>query len=114
MQTNSFAPCAILLVLLASITLGCGAVSNPALEQAREAYRKASQDSAIVSRAGANLAKAEETLEAADQVWREEHDAPEVEHLAYLVEKRIEIARQIAQRRLAAEEIQQRSSGTSK
>lgn len=95
------------ILLLAALTAGCGAVSNPALEQAHEAYQKARQDPLIVRNAGAALDKAGRTLEAADRLWTEERDVVEVEHLAYIAEQRVEIARTIAQRRLAAEDIQQ-------
>src|SRR5262249_20772603 len=93
--------------LLAALTAGCGAVNNLALEQAHEAYQRARQDPLIVRNAGAALDKAGRTLEAADRLWTEEHDVVEVEHLAYIAEQRVEIARAIAQRRLAADEIRQ-------
>ena len=47
------------------------------------------------------------SLEAAESLWKTEHDVAEVEHLAYITEKRVEIARVTAQRRLVADEIQQ-------
>jgi hypothetical protein len=40
-------------------------------------------------------------------LWAAEKDVAEVEHLVYLTELRAEIARAIAKRRLAADEIQQ-------
>jgi OmpA-OmpF porin, OOP family len=94
--------------LLASIlSLGCGAVSNPALERARDAYNRARQDREVVGRAGVALDKARLTLEQAERVWTSDKDVLEVEHLAYIAEKRIEIARANARRRLAADDIQQ-------
>jgi OmpA-OmpF porin, OOP family len=94
--------------LLASfLSPGCGAVSNPALERARDAYNRARQDREIVGRAGVALDKARLTLERAERVWTEDKDVMEVEHLAYITEKRIEIARATARRRLAADDIQQ-------
>jgi len=98
------------ILLLAALGAGCGAVNNPALEQAHDAYRKARQDPLIVRNAGAALDRAARTLEAADRLWTEERDIVEVEHLAYIAEQRIEIARAIAQRRVAADEIQQPQS----
>ena len=93
------------LFLLAWAAIGCAAVRNPALENARDAYQKARQDPLIVRNAGAALDRAGQTLEAADQLWIKERDVDEVEHLAYIAEKRVEIARATAQRRLAAEEL---------
>jgi hypothetical protein len=98
------------LSLLAALAIGCGAVTNPALENARVAYQKARQDPVIVSRAGAALDRAAQTLEKADQLWAKDKDVTEVEHLAYIVEKRVEIARATAQRRLAEDELQQSRS----
>jgi len=94
-------------LLIAALATGCTAVQNPALEAARESYQKARRDPLIVRNAGATLDKAAQTLQTADRIWTEEGDVAEVEHLSYIVEKRIEIARVIAQRRLAADEIQQ-------
>jgi hypothetical protein len=95
------------LSLMAFLSIGCGAVQNPALERARDAYNRARQDREIAGRAGVALDKARLTLEQAERVWAEEKDVTEVEHLAYLAEKRIEIARATARRRLAADDIQQ-------
>ncbi|HYT54315.1 MAG TPA: DUF4398 domain-containing protein [Verrucomicrobiae bacterium] len=92
------------LSLMAFLSIGCGAVQNPALERARDAYNRARQDREIAGRAGVALDKARLTLEQAERVWTEEKDVIEVEHLA---EKRIEIARATARRRLAADDIQQ-------
>ena len=96
--------------LIAALLTGCTAVQNPALEAARESYQKARQDPLIVRNAGAALDRAAQTLQTADRIWTEEGDVAEVEHLSYIVEKRVEIARVIAQRRLATNEIQQPQS----
>jgi OOP family OmpA-OmpF porin len=94
-------------LLVSFLSLGFGAVSNPALERARDAYNRARQDREIVGRAAAALDKARLTLEQAERVWTEDKDVMEVEHLAYITEKRIEIARATARRRLATDDIQQ-------
>lgn len=80
---------------------------NPTLDRARDIYQKARQDPFIVRNAGAALDRAQLTLEAAERLWNEERDVNEVDHLAYIAEKRVEIARVTAQRRQAAEEIRQ-------
>jgi hypothetical protein len=95
------------LLFLAALTAGCGAANNnPALERAREAYQKARQDPEVAGRAAVALDKAGQTLQQAERVWKEDNDVTEVEHLAYVAEKRVEIARATARRRLAADEIQ--------
>ncbi len=94
-------------LLITALSAACSTVRNPALDRAREVYEKARQDPAIVRNAGTALDKAGQTLEAAEKLWAEERDVAEVEHLAYITEKRVEIARVTARRRLAADEIQQ-------
>jgi len=95
------------LLILTALVIGCGAVRNPALESARDSYQKARQDPVIVRHAAVALDRAEQTLQEADRLWSKDNDVVEVDHLAYIVEKRIEIARFTAQRRVAADEIQQ-------
>jgi hypothetical protein len=92
------------------LVIGCTSVRNPELEAARESYQRARRDPLIVRNAGAVLDRAEQVLHAADRIWTEERNVAEVEHLSYIVEKRIEIARVVAQRRLAMEEMQQPQS----
>jgi hypothetical protein len=98
------------LPLLAIISVGCGAVRNPALERARDRYQNARQDPEILGRASVALDKAWQALEEAERAWTKEGDLTEAEHLAYIAEKRIEIARATARKRLAADEIQQLKS----
>jgi hypothetical protein len=96
--------------LLVLISLGCGTVRHPALERARDTYQHARHDPEILGRASVDLDKAWQTLEQAERVWSKEKDATEVEHLAYIAEKRVEIARATARRRAAADEIRQLKS----
>ena len=99
---------AAVLSLLAFVSASCGgAVHNPTLERARDAYERARRDPAVVGRASVALEKTRLTLEEAERVWATEKDASEVEHLVYLTEKRAEIALATARRRVAADEIQQ-------
>ena len=96
--------------LLAFVFAGCSVVHNPALERARDAYERARQDPEVAGRAAVALDKARLTLEKAERLWTAEKDTIEVEHIAYIAEKRVEIARVIARRRLATDEIQQLKS----
>ena len=98
---------ATVLSLLAFLSASCGAVHNPALDRARDAYEKVRRDPAVAGRAAVALEKTRSTLEEAERIWSEEKDANEVEHLVYLTEKRAEIALATARRRIAADEIQQ-------
>jgi hypothetical protein len=95
------------LSLLVVLSGSCGAVNNPALDRARNAYERVRRDPAVAGRATVALEKTRSTLEEAERVWAQENDANEVEHLVYLTEKRAEIALVTARRRIAADEIQQ-------
>ncbi len=100
-----------LLWLIAAFAVACGAaVRNPALDHAHLVYQNARQDLVIVGHAGVALDKAAQTLEKADRSWEKDRDVTETEHLAYIAEKRVEIARAIAERRLALDELQQTRS----
>lgn len=98
---------ALIFFVLTIFATGCGTANNPALERARNAYERARKDPQVAGRAAVSLHKTRLTLEEAERVWAKEKDVSEVEHLSYLTEKRAEIARAIARRRLAADEIQQ-------
>ena len=104
---GSFRARAATLSLFAILSGSCGAVHNPALDRARNAYERVRRDPAVAGRAAVALEKTRSTLEEAERVWSEEKDANEVEHLVYLTEKRAEIALVTARRRIAADEIQQ-------
>ncbi len=92
--------------LFAVFAMACGTVRNPALVKAHLAYQNARQDPVIVRNAGADLEKAAAVLEKADRSWAKDKDPVETEHLAYIAEKRVEIARVTAERRLAVDELQ--------
>ena len=107
------------LAVLTIVSVGCGAVRNPALERARDSYQQARHDPEVVGRASVALDKAAQGLDQAERLWTEaakgtlpatQRELEEVEHLSYLAEKRVEIARAIARRRVAADEIQQLKS----
>lgn len=102
----SSAKTAALPVLLVFLFAGCAApVHNPALDRARSAYERVRRNPEVVGRAAVALEKTRATLERAEEVWAKDKDVVEVEHLVYLTEKRAEIARAMAQRRMAADEI---------
>ena len=89
---------------------GCAPVSNPALERARVAYERVRRDPEIAGRAAVALDRTRLALEQAERSWERKRDLAEVEHYAYLTEKRAEIAQAVAKRRIAADEIQQLKS----
>lgn len=86
---------------------GCAAGPNPTLERLRATYQQAQQDPDIKTHAPAALQEAGTTLSRAERVWEEEQDSEEVQHLAYVTDQKIEIARAKAQQRMAEAEIEQ-------
>lgn len=95
------------LILALMLAAGCVPVSSPALERARVAYERVRRDPEIAGRAAVALDRTRLALEEAERSWERKRDPEEVEHYAYLTEKRAEIAQAVAKRRIAADEIQQ-------
>jgi OmpA-OmpF porin, OOP family len=96
---------AIGMVLIAGTAgIGCSARTNLALEQTRAAYMQTRQDPEVAANAPVALHDAEAALRRAEQTWQSTRDQQEVEHLAYLAEKRVEIARATARRVMAEAE----------
>jgi outer membrane protein OmpA-like peptidoglycan-associated protein len=87
--------------LLTVLLTACASGPNPALERAQAAYNQARQDPQIAANAPVQLRDAEATLQRAEQVWRESGDSEEVQHLTYLAERKVEIARALSERKLA-------------
>jgi outer membrane protein OmpA-like peptidoglycan-associated protein len=85
---------------------GCSANPPVALERARASFARAQQDPQISANAPVPLNEAEQSLRRAEDNWKKEGDREELEHLAYLTEQRTEIARAVAQRRMAEAESQ--------
>lgn len=94
-------------VLLLGLTVaGCAAKKNMALEQARTAYLQAQQNPAITTNAAVALHEAEAALRRAEQTWENTKDEKEVTHLAYLAEKRVDVAQSAAEQKTAEAEAQ--------
>lgn len=94
-------------VLLLGLTVvGCAAKKNMALEQARMAYLQAQQNPAITTNAAVALHEAEAALRRAEQTWENTKDEKEVTHLAYLAEKRVDVAQSAAEQKTAEAEAQ--------
>jgi OmpA-OmpF porin, OOP family len=93
-------------VAMLASALGCSTLQEPAsLERARLAYTQAQQNPQIVTHAPVALREAEQTLQHAQQVWKDDEDEEEVQHLAYMTERRVDIARATAEQKLAEAEI---------
>jgi len=87
------------LILAAAVALGCAPRSTAALERARAAYQDASRDEQVIENAPLALQDAEQTLEKAERSPNEKDTAS----LAYVVERKVEIAKANADERVAEE-----------
>lgn len=89
---------------------GCAAQTPPpSLLQARATYAQGEQDPQMTTYAPAELQEAKQSLNQAERVWENDHDEREVQHLTYLVERRVEIARAKTEEKMAEQELQQLS-----
>jgi OOP family OmpA-OmpF porin len=88
-------------ILCALLFVACATPPLPEVEQARASYDSAKRDRNVTANAPVALYEAEKTLRSADEAWDSEGDLEEAIHRAYLTEKRVEIARAIADRRAA-------------
>jgi OmpA-OmpF porin, OOP family len=89
---------------------GCTTMQEPAaLAQARSQYMQAQQNPQVTTHAPVALREAEQTLRQAERLWVEEEDEAEVQHLAYVTERRVDIARANTEQKLAETEIQKLS-----
>jgi outer membrane protein OmpA-like peptidoglycan-associated protein len=71
------------------------------------AYMQAQKDPQVTAHAAVALQEAELTLGRAERIWKDDYNAEEVQHLAQLTEQRLEIARAVAQQRMAQADIRQ-------
>lgn len=99
MRTYLFLPIAGL--ALATLAGGCAPRSNAALERARAQYRTASQDPDVTANAPVALHEAGEALGRADRALAKGEDEKDVDTLAYVAEKRVEIARAASEQKKA-------------
>jgi outer membrane protein OmpA-like peptidoglycan-associated protein len=76
------------------------------LEQARAAYNAARNDPLVVENAPLELAKAEEKLLTAQELWEEEAEKAEVDHYSYLSRQQTAIAREAAQLQIAQKAVE--------
>jgi outer membrane protein OmpA-like peptidoglycan-associated protein len=75
--------------------------SNARLDEAHGAYQAAMADTQTPSRAPAELQQAQQAMAQADAAWARGDANSEVDHLAYLAQQRVGIARAVADRRVA-------------
>lgn len=89
------------------VMIGCAGppANNPLLNDARANYEAAHNDESIVRLAPVALKEAEEALAISTKLWKAKADKTEVNHYAFLAEKKILIARETALLNAAQQEI---------
>jgi OmpA-OmpF porin, OOP family len=88
---------------ITALCAACASNPNTALLQAREAYSHAQADPQVASNAPVPLHEAEQSLALAAQA----NDEEEVNHLAYMAQKRVDLARAEAQTKVAEDSTKQ-------
>ena len=84
-------------IAVSFVALGCARPSTAALERARAAYEDASRDEQVIENAPLALQDARQTLERAERAPNEK----DTTSLAYVVERKVEIAKANAEERVA-------------
>ena len=81
---------------LAAMLAGCSTMAepNPALDRARASYRALQGDPQVTQLAPTELAQAGEAVRTADTAWTQRENQRTVDHLTYLAQQRIAIARE--------------------
>lgn len=92
---------------LSLIGLGCSTIpARPtALEEARMAYAQIQQDPQVATNAQVALREAEEAVRRAEQTWEKDKNVREVENLAAVAKRRVEVARAEAYKKTAETEV---------
>lgn len=94
-------------VALAAAALWACATTHPDVERVRGMYDEAAADPVLAQHAAVPLYEAQKEVERAERKWSEDSDREEAKHLAYLAEKRIELARATAEGLAAEQETQE-------
>jgi OOP family OmpA-OmpF porin len=101
----------ILTVLLAGILYGCATEPTQiqSVENARADFQKASQNKDVKENATVSLYEAEKQLQKLNNAVDSGADKAEIDHLAYLVQQRVAIAKATAEQKMAVDQIDQLS-----
>ncbi len=90
------------------LAVACATTDPPAtLTQARRAYMDLAADPTVVRHAPVELYEAEAAVQRAEDAWDQDGDEVETEHLAYVADRHIAIARAVAEQALAEGEASQ-------
>jgi outer membrane protein OmpA-like peptidoglycan-associated protein len=90
--------------LLLGVLIGCAKPMPQALVDARAVVEEAGKDADVVRYAPVQLDEAQQAVKEAEALWYDGKDTGEAEHQAYLVLRRVEIARAVTAGAKAVEE----------
>jgi outer membrane protein OmpA-like peptidoglycan-associated protein len=86
-------------------------VDNPMLTSAQQEYRAAQASPEVAALASAELRDAQLALQKAQEAWRQQETLARVEHLSYLASKKVAIAAETTNQRLAEKAINEAQAG---
>jgi len=96
----SFQPCRLMRIYLMLwsflLMTACAPTINMSLERARTNYQQAANDPTLKADDSTDLIAAEKLLQQAESSWEEDRNADETDHLAYLTNRKIDLARATA------------------
>jgi outer membrane protein OmpA-like peptidoglycan-associated protein len=92
----------LLVAVLAAILVGCSTMAEPnrALDRARAGYRALQNDPQVIQLAPTELTQAGEAVRTADTAWTQRQSLRTVDHLAYLAQQRVAVARETTSTRM--------------
>jgi OOP family OmpA-OmpF porin len=96
----------VLVISAAALLAACAGPSSESLDEARRAVAAARADQEVVAQAPEELTEAEQALGQAESAFRDRADQDEVDHLAYVAERRAGVAQALADERVALAEIE--------
>lgn len=93
---------ALTVAAIAALVAGCSTTAEPngTLDRAHAGYRSLQADPQAAQTAPTEMAQAGEALRTADAAWTQREQRGTVEHLAYLAQQRVAIARETAAARM--------------
>ena len=97
----------VLVIGSAALLAACAGRSSASLEEARSAVAAARADQEVAAQAPESLAEAEQALDRAESAFDAGADQDELDHLAYLAERRAGVAQALADERVALAELEQ-------
>jgi outer membrane protein OmpA-like peptidoglycan-associated protein len=98
-----------ILSVAAVLLFGCATEPSQTVLSARDAYQQAAQNDQITQNAPVKLYEAEQALRKLNTAVDDNEDTADIDHLAYMVEQRVEIAKAAARQKMASNQLEQLS-----